>query len=372
MTDSITVTHALITRLSPAKINLFLHVTGKRADGYHNLQTVFRLLDWGDYLHFLPAQLLLISTTDSDLEATITSSIKINNDGRNDFDNAVNNDAQPIPEVLCASEVVLPTLNPITHQQAATLCAQLLTLDGAETITDSLADNLIIKAARALLAYAIPLGRLPARLHHVSITLDKRLPMGAGLGGGSSNAATALLVLNELWQLDFSNMQLRTIGATLGADVPIFIFGQDAIAMGIGEQLTAIHVPNQQYLLLTPNAHINTAQLFAHPELQRNTTPLSAATIRDQSSHYIQTLRAPYNNVFAPVVESLAPAVAQALQYLRGLEPQALGVARMTGSGSAVFLPLDAHLMNETALLSDWITNAPCPAYVVNNLQKSM
>lgn len=342
-----TLSHAPITRLSPAKINLFLHITGKRADGYHNLQTVFRLLDWGDYLHFLPADLRSFSTTDSILDTNI------------------NTDAMPLSEAL-----YLPDLSTATHQRATELGSQLVTLTGAETITDSLADNLIIKAAHALLAYALRLEKLTAQLQHVSITLDKHLPMGAGLGGGSSNAATALLVLNELWQLGFTNEQLRAIGATLGADVPIFIFGQDAIAMGIGEQLTPIELPNQQYLLLTPNAHVNTARLFAHPELRRDIKPLTATTISEHSGRYIQALDAPYHNVFTPVVESLSPAVTQALKYLRDLEPQALGIARMTGSGSAVFLPLDSHIAD--TLLSAWVANAPCPAYIVNSLQTSL
>lgn len=325
MTDNNAILHAEITRFSPAKINLFLHITGRRADGYHNLQTVFRLLDWGDYLHFLPTERITLST----LSFTTTNAL----------------------------------------QQADELCMQLVTLTGASTITSHLADNLIIKAAQALLASAISLKTLPAQLQKVSISLDKRLPMGAGLGGGSSNAATTLLVLNELWQLAFSNAQLRAIGATLGADVPIFIFGQDAIAMGIGEQLTPIDLPDQQYLLLTPNAHINTAQLFAHPELRRDMNTLPVNHIQDQYEHFTQALSAPYCNVFTPIVKNLAPAVAEALQYLQRLEPQAIAVARMTGSGSAVFLPLDATLATNKKQLADWVANAPCPAHIVNNLQ---
>ncbi|SNT71307.1 4-(cytidine 5'-diphospho)-2-C-methyl-D-erythritol kinase [Psychrobacter sp. LV10R520-6] len=367
MIKNMAISHAPVTRLSPAKINLFLHITGRRADGYHNLQTVFRLLDWGDYLHFLPADLLSLSTTD----------INIDKDVDTDFNASVTH----LSEDSNLPERNVPDLSTAAYQQAAALsnklpnklpnklCNQLVSLTGAETITDSLADNLIIKAARALLAYALQLGRLPIQLPHVSITLDKHLPMGAGLGGGSSNAAITLLVLNELWQLEFTNKQLCDIGATLGADVPIFIFGQDAIAMGIGEQLTPIELPNQQYLLLTPNAHVNTAQLFAHPKLRRDIKTLTATTISEQSACYIQALNAPYHNVFTPVVESLAPAVSRALQYLRELEPQALGIARMTGSGSAVFLPLDPGVTDDIQMLTSWIAGAPCPAYLVNNLR---
>lgn len=309
----------VITRLSPAKINLFLHITGKRADGYHNLQTVFRLLDWGDYLHFTfvdDAALCIIDKT---------------------FD-------------------------------AAKLCHQLLTLSGADTITSSIDDNLIFKAARALLAFAIHANRLPQRLAPVQITLDKHLPMGAGLGGGSSNAATTLLVLNEIWQLNITKNELIKIAATIGADVPIFIFGQDAIAMGIGEKLTAIDLPEQEYLVLTPNAHVNTAKLFTHPKLQRDIAPLSIDIIKRQTHDYVQHLNTPYQNVFTPVVSSFAPAVDAALQYLQGLESQALGTARMTGSGSAVFLPLDASVIDDKALLAKWVNDAPCAGYVVGNL----
>ena len=314
---------SVITRLSPAKINLFLHITGKRADGYHNLQTVFRLLNWGDYLHFVTAD-KLIST----------------------IDNSVNNSRVDINS----------------------LCGQLLTLAGADTITSSIEDNLIFKAASALLVAAIDSNKLPAQLPLVQVTLDKHLPMGAGLGGGSSNAATTLMTLNEIWQLNFTQKELIKIGASIGADVPIFIFGQDAIAMGIGEELTAIDLAEQQYLVLTPNAHVNTAKLFAHPQLQRDIAPLSIETIKNHSNDYVQYLNKPYRNVFTSVVTSLAPTVDEALRYLQGLESQALSTARMTGSGSAVFLPLDSSVTIDKALLSKWIADAPCAGYVVGNL----
>ena len=319
-----TTTASVITRLSPAKINLFLHITAKRADGYHDLQTVFRLLNWGDYLHF--------SVTDK----------------------------------------VITTLDTIADNNSAvdinSLCGQLLTLVGAEAITTSIEDNLIFKAASALLAAAIDSNKLPEQLPQVEVTLDKRLPMGAGLGGGSSNAAITLITLNEIWQLNFTQNELIKIGATIGADVPIFIFGQDAIAMGIGEQLTAIDLPDQQYLVLTPDAHVNTAELFAHPKLQRDITALSIEMIKSQSNDYVQHLNTPYHNVFTPVVTSLAPAVDEALRYLQGLEKVALGTARMTGSGSAVFLPLDASIATDKALLAKWINDAPCTGCVVGSL----
>ena len=323
MTEERTTAKPVITRLSPAKINLFLHITGKRADGYHNLQTVFRLLDWGDYLHFSIAD-KLIST----------------------IDNSVNNSRVDINS----------------------LCGQLLTLAGAEAITSSIEDNLIFKAASALLAAAIKSNKLHERLPQVSVTLDKHLPMGAGLGGGSSNAATTLMTLNKIWQLNLTQNELIKIGAKVGADVPIFIFGQDAIAMGIGEQLTAIDLPDQQYLILTPAAHVNTAELFAHPKLQRDVSELPIETIKNQSHDYVQYLNTPYQNVFTPIVTSLAPAVNEALRYLQGLESQSLGTARMTGSGSAVFLPLDASIATDKAILAKWIAEAPCAGYMVGSL----
>ncbi|WP_413771728.1 4-(cytidine 5'-diphospho)-2-C-methyl-D-erythritol kinase [Psychrobacter sp. ENNN9_III] len=322
MIDNASSLSAPITRLSPAKINLFLHITGKRADGYHNLQTVFRLLDWGDYLHFSVAAEAIATITQGTLKAN-------------------------------------------------KLCDQLLTLIGADAVTVSLEDNLIYKAACVLLSAAIKANKLPKQLYRVYVDLDKRLPMGAGLGGGSSNAATTLLALNEIWAFNFSQYELINIGATVGADVPIFIFGQDAIAQGIGEQLTPIALPDQQYLVLTPTAHVSTAELFAHPKLQRDIAPLSIPTIKRQAAHYTQALHAPYHNVFTPVVTSLAPAVDEALDYLKSLEKVALGTARMTGSGSAVFLPLENSIIDDKKLLAKWIADAPCPAYVVNNLSCS-
>lgn len=319
MTQHNTSSNTVISRLSPAKINLFLHIVSKRADGYHNLQTVFRLLDWGDYLHFLVADEAIAITMDS-------------------------------------------------MSDANKLCNQLLTLSGADTVTASIEDNLIFKATRALLASTIQSNKRPKHLPPVCITLDKHLPMGAGLGGGSSNAATTLLALNEIWQLNLNQNELIKIAATIGADVPIFIFGQDAIAMGIGEELTAIDLPNQYYLVLTPNAHVNTAKLFAHPKLQRDIAPLSIESIKNQCNDYVQNLLAPYQNVFTPIVISLAPAVDEALQYLQGLESQALGIARMTGSGSAVFLPLNASIATDKSLLEKWIDEAPCAGYVVESL----
>nr|WP_241878631.1 4-(cytidine 5'-diphospho)-2-C-methyl-D-erythritol kinase [Psychrobacter sp. PraFG1]UNK05168.1 4-(cytidine 5'-diphospho)-2-C-methyl-D-erythritol kinase [Psychrobacter sp. PraFG1] len=183
--------YAKLSLFSPAKINLFLHITGKRADGYHNLQTVFRLLDWGDTLEFLVTQ--------------------------DSFD---------------------PTA-PINEQHLP------VRLSSTVAITAQVMDNLVIKAAVALLQAwqnsAPARSSDPAVTPHlpvIEVTLNKVLPTGAGLGGGSSNAATTLIALNKLWGFHYDIEALIKIGATVGADVPIFVLGQDAIAEGIGERLT--------------------------------------------------------------------------------------------------------------------------------------
>lgn len=334
-----------LSLFSPAKLNLFLHITGKRADGYHNLQTVFRLLDWGDTLHFWrhdhqPISLLSLDAAEA---LAITAS-------------------RPPPKV----DVV---------------ASNLVELTGADSITQNPADNLIIKAAQALLDYLAQISLtanaslLPQTLPRITVKIDKIIPMGAGLGGGSSNAATTLLALNELWQLGLSQSALLQIAAKIGADVPIFIFNQDAIAEGIGEQLTSICLPKQRYLMLLPQAHINTAKLFAHPDLRRDCPKLTLTQITADSVNYLWALNPPYHNVFAPVVCQLAPPVKAALAYLNQLaallseqslaaDAQSLG-ARMTGSGSTVFLPLPENL---SADLDLWIHEAPSSAIVVDSL----
>lgn len=321
--------HTALTRLSPAKINLFLHLNGKRKDGYHELQTVFRLLDWGDYLHFLP-------TTSFALVGLI----------------------QADPEFATKSSA----------EQAATLCHQLIKLNGAASITENLADNLIIKAATALLQFALEQGSLPESLSQITLSIDKHIPMGAGLGGGSSNAATTLTTLNRLWHLNLELSVLCRLGATLGADVPIFIFNQDAIGGGIGDELSPITLADQYYLLLTPNAHISTATLFNHPKLSRNQPKLALTTIKQQSDDFSQILTPAYQNVFTPLVTELSIAVAEALAYLQSLLPLEISTARMSGTGSAVFLPLPDEVAFDEDLIQSWIDRAPCPAILVHNL----
>lgn len=235
-----------LTVPAPAKLNLFLHITGRRADGYHCLQTVFQLLDWGDSLDF--------ETNDSGL----------------------------------------------------------ITLDFAdETVAPQ--DNLILRAARAL----------PVTGRGVHIRTQKRIPMGGGLGGGSSDAATTLLALNRLWDLGIANEQLQAIGAGLGADVPVFVAGRSAWAEGIGEQLTPLELPKRWFLIVDPGCAVVTAEIFSHSELTRDTAPIKIAAV----------FEGPSRNDCEPVVRRLYPEIDKALIWLENF-----GEARVTGTGGCLFI----------------------------------
>ena len=233
---------------APAKLNLSLLVTGRRSDGYHLLQTVFRFIDFGDLLQ-----------------------IDMRDDGR----------------IVRACE---------------------LTGVAAD-------DDLTVRAARLLQqASGTSLG--------ATIALDKRLPLGGGLGGGSSDAATVLLVLNRLWRLDWPRERLQTLGLALGADVPVFIFGQSALATGVGEQLTRLDLPPAWYLLLVPPVSVGTARIFQDPDLIRDSIPLTIPPFSFAAGR----------NDLETVVCRHYPEVAQHLAWLRQH-----GAARMTGSGACVF-----------------------------------
>jgi 4-diphosphocytidyl-2-C-methyl-D-erythritol kinase len=237
--------------LSPAKLNLMLHITGRRADGYHQLQTVFQLLDYGDTLHY---QLR------SDTQITLS------------------------PDIAGVAS----------------------------------ADNLIVRAARLLQqSTTSPSG--------VDIHIEKILPMGGGIGGGSSNAATTLLALNQLWNLHLSIDQLAALGLQLGADVPVFIRGHSAWAEGIGEQLQAIEIPETWYVVLRPECAVSTAEIFSHKQLTRNTSPITIPAFFEQGGH----------NDCEAVVRALYPAVDAAIKWLNHYSP-----ARLTGTGSCVFASL--------------------------------
>jgi len=245
---------------SPAKINLFLRITGRRTDGYHDLQTLFQLLDYGDEL-----------------------SITANKSG------AIN------------------LISPIQ--------------DIAEE------DNLVVRAARSL-----------QKATHCAwgcdIQLQKILPMGAGLGGGSSNAATALVGLNFLWQCGLSIDELAIIGRQLGADVPVFIHGNSAFAEGIGDQLTPVPLSDFWYLVVTPNIKVSTTEIFSHPQLTRNSPPIKIRALLEE----------PYRNDCQSVVEALYPPVQQALQWL-----QRFNNPLMTGTGASVFCRFDSELSAQQA-----------------------
>lgn len=240
---------------APAKLNLFLRIVGRRADGYHLLQTVFRLLDWGD-------EIRLRTRADGEI-------------------------------VRAAGSGEIP----------------------AE-------DDLSVRAARAL--QAVSGTRLGAE-----IAVHKRIPMGAGLGGGSSDAATVLVALNALWKLGLSRVQLAEIGVRLGADVPVFVHGRSAWAEGVGELLTPLELPPRWYVILDPRIHVATAQLFQAPELTRNAAP---ATIAGFVSEAIR------DNGFEPVVRARYAQVASALDWLGQF-----GMARLSGSGGAVFLECETE-----------------------------
>lgn len=242
---------------APAKLNLFLHITGRRADGYHLLQSVFMLVDWCDTLHFERRADGLVSREDLD-------------------------DGPPLPP-----------------------------------------DDLIVRAARALQSAT-------GCREGAHIGVAKRIPAQAGMGGGSSDAATTLLALNRLWGLGLGRAQLQAIGLTLGADVPFFLCGRSAWVEGIGDIIRPLEkshrLPPARFLVVKPSAGLDTKSIFLSPALKRDS---DSATISGfAAAHYDFG-----QNDLQPVAEALCPEVTQAIHWLasHGLK------ARMTGSGSAVF-----------------------------------
>ncbi|HAT7515180.1 4-(cytidine 5'-diphospho)-2-C-methyl-D-erythritol kinase [Kluyvera ascorbata] len=246
---------------SPAKLNLFLYITGQRADGYHTLQTLFQFLDYGDTLTIVPRQ-----------------------DGQ------------------------LRLLTPV---------------DGVPN-----EENLIIRAARLLMKTAADSQRLPEG-SGADISIDKRLPMGGGLGGGSSNAATVLVALNHLWQCGLSDDELATIGLTLGADVPVFVRGHAAFAEGVGEVLTPVEVAEKWYLVAHPGVSIPTPVIFRDPELPRNTPVRSIETL----------LNCEFGNDCEVIARKRFREVDDVLSWLLEYAP-----SRLTGTGACVFAEFDTEL----------------------------
>jgi len=254
---------------APAKLNLMLRITGRRADGYHDLQTVFQLLDHGDRLAF-----------------------EVREDG------------------------LIRKLNPPPGVPE---------------------DNgLAVRAARLLQqATGTPLG--------ADIRLDKRLPLGGGVGGGSSDAATTLVALNHLWGTGLDEDRLAQLGRQLGADVPVFVRGHSAWAEGVGERLTPLDLPGRWYVVACPPVHVITAELFADPNLERNLPRITLADFMDGE----------HANVFEPVVVKRHPVIAEALDRLR---PH--GEPHLTGTGACVFCACadeDAARRALDALPAEWM-----------------
>ncbi len=245
----------------PAKLNLLLHITGRREDGYHNLQTLFQLLDFGDSL-----------------------AIKLRQDYKVNLLN-------PIPGVAYS-------------------------------------DNLIIKAIRAFQRNS----NLEAGC---DIKLNKVLPMGGGIGGGSSNAATALIIYNHLLGKPLDTEQLAEVGLSLGADVPVFIKGHSAWAEGVGEKLKPVTLPSKWFVVIHPGEHISTAAIFNHPDLTRNTPIITIRTALAEGGH----------NDCEVIVRSLYPEVDLALKWLNQFAPSML-----TGTGACVFASFDSKAEAESVL----------------------
>lgn len=239
---------------APAKLNLFLHVVGRRADGYHLLQTLFRFIDLNDTLRF---------TLRTDSEVHRINSLE----------------GLPAEQDLCVRAARL-----LQHEAGCTL--------------------------------------------GVDIELEKRIPMGGGLGGGSSDAATTLLALNRLWELGLSREHLMRLGLGLGADVPVFVFGDNAFAEGVGERLQAYALPEAWYVVLTPPVHVPTAQIFTHPELTRNTISITIRALPNGREFKTGL----FGNDLQAVACTLYPEIGHYLAWL-GQFASAL----MTGSGACVF-----------------------------------
>ena len=248
---------------APAKVNLFLHVTGRRDDGYHLLQTVFRLLDYSDTVHIRPRS-----------DGIIRRVANIPN--------------VPEEQDLCV--------------RAAHLIKQ--------HVNSSLGADII---------------------------LQKQIPMGGGLGGGSSDAATVLLALNHLWNLQLPRTALQALGLKLGADVPVFVFGQNAWAEGIGEALQPIALKPAWYVVLTPPVHVSTAEVFASKELTRNTIPTTIAAFSGVASG-TGSERSQVQNDLESVVCRKYPIIASCLSWLNQFSQ-----ARMSGSGASVFAEFNSR-----------------------------
>jgi len=264
--------------LAPAKLNLFLHITGRRPDGYHALQTVFQLLDWGDSLHFTRRD-----------DGRVTRSTDVSG---------------------------VPPEHDLTVRAALLLKHHTGSAEG------------------------------------VDIEIDKRLPMGAGLGGGSSDAATTLLALNRLWKLDLPRAELQALALKLGADVPFFVFGKNAFAEGVGEALETVQLPARYFLVVTPRVHVPTAAIFSEKSLTRDSKPLTITDFLAQHSCSAEWPDSFGRNDMQQVVVGKYAEVAQVLGWFDNIAP-----ARMTGSGASVFAAFrnrDEAEAAQAKLPSEW------------------
>lgn len=264
---------------SPAKLNLFLHITGRRANGYHELQSIFQLIDLCDWMEFSP------------------------------------------------------------------IADQKIEIDGLDSV--QLEQNLIYRALKLIQPHAKTVK------NGMNVRIEKHIPMGAGLGGGSSNAATSLIMANKIWQCGQSTAQLADLAVQLGADVPIFIHGRNAWAEGIGEHLTFIDLDQKQYIVLKPDCFISTQRLFSQKTLTRDTKTSKFCAYQETPSDF--------GNNFEPLARSLYPEVDEAMQYL-----DQFGSAKLTGTGACVFTEV-----TEDMNIDEILAHSPCKSYLVNSLNES-
>lgn len=260
---------------APAKLNLFLHITGRRPDGYHLIESVFMLIDWCDTLHFELRRDGLVTRADIQTSAT-----------------------EQLP-----------------------------------------AEDLCIQAAKAL-------QRASGTTLGAHISLDKHIPSQAGMGGGSSDAASCLIALQRLWGIQLPHQQLMAIALSLGADVPFFLSGGNAWVQGVGEQITPIHVPTADFLVVKPPLGLSTPAIFASPRLKRDT---ETATIKSFAAHDKPGIFGFGRNDLQPVAQEFCSQIGQSMDWLSGLQLK----GRMTGSGSAVFAYLP-HEVDYSGHTNGW------------------
>lgn len=268
---------------APAKLNLFLYITGRRPDQYHNLQTLFQFIDYADYLTFMPRS-----------------------------DEQIN--------------LVTPVNN----------------------VPDN--KNLIVIAATLLQSYVRKQGITVYQPLGVDIAIDKKLPMGGGMGGASSNAATTLVALNHIWKTGLSSEQLMNLGRRIGADVPIFIHGYSAFAEGVGDQFQPVDIPEKWYLVVRPDVEISTVKVFTDHDLKRDTVTKSVT----------EALLLPFANDCEPLVRKRYPQVDSIISLLSQYAP-----ARLTGTGACVFAEFD----DETSALA---TQQQLPIDIVSFVAKGL